>query len=223
MFVDGGTMVSTLRPVRRLATTVAALSATAALSMGIVTLAGWHLVAPAVASVERTGCTTGEVPLLADEVAATMAAAFLVCVLASLGAACTSLVWVWRARANAEVLGDGPQRLSRFWSVGCWLVPIANVVLPRRVLVDIWAASCRDRAEYRPWVRLIRVWWAAQWATLVLIVLLPHVTDGVGAGLLISLLTVVGHGTAALFTAIVLKISNCQTVPRHPLRVPSVP
>ncbi|MHA6623647.1 DUF4328 domain-containing protein [Pseudonocardia sp. DLS-67] len=207
---------------RRLATTVAALSATAALSMGIVTLAGWHLIAPAVAPVERTGCTSGEVPL-ADAAAATMGVAFLTCVLATLGAACASLVWVWRARANAGALGSAPQRLSRFWAVGCWLVPIANVVLPRRVLVDIWAASCTDRAEYRPWVRLIRAWWAAQWATLVLVVLLPHVTDGVGAGLLISLLTVVGHGTAALFAAIVLKISNCQTVPRRPLGVPSVP
>jgi uncharacterized protein DUF4328 len=231
-------MVSVLRPVRRLAITVAALSATAALSMDVVAVSMWLLIAPAVAPVNRTGCTTGGAPL-SDAAVTAMAAAFLTCVLASLAAAGTALVWIWRARANAEVIGAVPQRLSRFWSAACWLVPVANVVLPPRVLGDVWAASCtdRDRHEHLAWVRLIRVWWVAQWTIIGVVMLILLVAEGMVAidvddlpiaedlvvAVLVSLITVASHGAAALFTAIVLRISTCQTAARRPLGVPSIP
>lgn len=131
------------------------------------------------------------------------------------------LLWIWRARANAEVLSPVPPRLSRWWSVGCWFVPIANLVLPPRVLVDIWAASCagRDpRDGYVPRIRLVRAWWVALWTCVALVVSIVLSADEVASdrvlllmAVLVSLFAVVGHGAAALFAAIVLKMSADQT------------
>jgi len=161
-----------------------------------------------------------------DEMPAMVATATLLTwVLAGLGVALAGLLWIWRARANAEVLSPVPPRLSRWWSVGCWFVPIANLVLPPRVLVDIWTASCagRDpRDGCRPSIRLVRAWWVAQLTCVVLVVLTWLAGEGVigitgysdvrQVAALIILLAVVGHGATALFAAIVLKISAVQTL-----------
>jgi Domain of unknown function (DUF4328) len=50
------------------------------------------------------------------------------------------VVWFHRARINAD--GHGwPQRESPGWAIGAWFVPVANLWLPFRIMVDIWRAG----------------------------------------------------------------------------------
>ncbi|GAA3183431.1 MULTISPECIES: DUF4328 domain-containing protein [Streptomyces] len=68
------------------------------------------------------------------------------------------LVWLWRARCNAERYGARTaQRRARGWVIGGWFAPVANLWLPYQVVTDVWRAS----APYRPAPRApIAVWWA---------------------------------------------------------------
>jgi hypothetical protein len=84
-----------------------------------------------------------------------------------IAAVVTTLVWVHRARTNAEVLSPGmPFRHSPAASVGLLLVPVANLWFLRSVLQDICTGSS-------PWGRdergaaLVRAYWTATVATTV--------------------------------------------------------
>jgi hypothetical protein len=77
-------------------------------------------------------------------------------------AAVAFIVWLWRARANAELLvGPHGQRLTREWVVGAWFCPVVNLWFPYRVVVDVWRASAHGRDSREGVV----VWW---WTTFVL-------------------------------------------------------
>jgi hypothetical protein len=146
-----------------------------------------------------------------------MGVAFPTGAVAGLGAVVAALWWIRLARANAAVLSAVPRRLAPFWAIGCWFVPIVNLVLPPRVLLDIWAAS----GEHVPWIRVVRAWWSSVWVCGLLAVALVLVGEGAGSleddtavgglvAVLIVLLAVVGNGAAALFAATVLKITADQ-------------
>jgi hypothetical protein len=238
---SSGVYVPVLRPVGRVAITVAVLCAVMALSMDVWAFSLWRksifpcrgepaCPSSVVTEPVKVTCTV-EPPLRApppppvdETLVMTTRASLLTWVFAWLAAAFVVLLWIWRARANAEVLSPVPPRLSRWWSVGCWFVPIVNLVLPPRVLVDIWAASCAGRDSrdgYVPSIRLVRAWWVAQWTCVVLVVLFVLVgarvvgIDGYSVAdqpeVLAVLLAVVVHGAAVLFAAIVLRISADQT------------
>ncbi|RKT11499.1 uncharacterized protein DUF4328 [Streptomyces sp. 1114.5] len=69
------------------------------------------------------------------------------------------LVWLWRARANAESLGGpGSQRRARGWAVFSWITPVANLWIPYQVVTDIWKAGRPRRPVPGP---LLAVWWGA--------------------------------------------------------------
>jgi hypothetical protein len=51
------------------------------------------------------------------------------------------LVWLSRARANADALYPAPHRLAAGWAVGGWFVPIGNLVIPMIVVTDVVKAS----------------------------------------------------------------------------------
>ncbi|TDQ05642.1 DUF4328 domain-containing protein [Labedaea rhizosphaerae] len=55
------------------------------------------------------------------------------------------LTWLWRARLAAEARGDR-QRLARGWTIGGWLLPGANLVLPLLVVEDIAGKTLAVRA-----------------------------------------------------------------------------
>ncbi|MFD5462338.1 DUF4328 domain-containing protein [Kitasatospora sp. NPDC127059] len=67
------------------------------------------------------------------------------------------LVWLWRARVNAEAIGGrDSQRRARLWVVGAWTSPVANLWYPYQVVSDIWQASApRLRAS----ATLVKAWW----------------------------------------------------------------
>jgi hypothetical protein len=153
-------------------------------------------------------------------------------VLAAIAAAVTTLVWVHRARTNAEALSPGmPFRHSPAASVGLLLVPVANLWFLRQVLQDICTGSS-------PWGRdergaaLVRAYWATTVATaavalagnLVLTVVGaalygdgPLVDESVNTGLATAgivfavVVYALGAVCAVLFSLVVRHVSRLQT------------
>ncbi len=74
------------------------------------------------------------------------------------------VLWVQRARANATALGAAGQRQTDGMAVGGWFIPLANVVIGKLVLNDLWRANDPTvpsgyRIEGRPVSGLINAWW----------------------------------------------------------------
>ncbi|MFJ5924314.1 DUF4328 domain-containing protein [Kitasatospora sp. NPDC092948] len=70
----------------------------------------------------------------------------------------TFLVWLWRARINAESLGGRDmQRRTRIWVVGSWIAPVVNLWYPYQIVSDIWQASAPRRPAAGT---LVKAWWA---------------------------------------------------------------
>jgi amino acid transporter len=51
------------------------------------------------------------------------------------------LVWVYRTHKNLYHLNTDELRFTPGWSVGWFFIPIANLVLPYRVMAETWRAS----------------------------------------------------------------------------------
>lgn len=64
-------------------------------------------------------------------------AAFLV-------AAVVSLVWLFRARANAEAMTPALHRRAKPWLVFGWVTPVVALWFPKQLVDDIWRASHPD-------------------------------------------------------------------------------
>ncbi|WUS98802.1 DUF4328 domain-containing protein [Streptomyces sp. NBC_00708] len=74
------------------------------------------------------------------------------------------LVWLRRARLNAEVFDPRAHSLRPGWAIGAWFVPIGNFWLPYRVANGIWTASApTDTPGGRSAAPrgLLNAWWAA--------------------------------------------------------------
>ncbi|WP_020544057.1 DUF4328 domain-containing protein [Nonomuraea coxensis] len=68
------------------------------------------------------------------------------------------LVWLFRVRANAEILAPDGHRRSRPWLILGWIVPIVSLWFPKQIVDDIWDASVRS---WTPRKGLLHAWWAA--------------------------------------------------------------
>ncbi|WP_369390587.1 DUF4328 domain-containing protein [Streptomyces sp. CG1] len=78
--------------------------------------------------------------------------------LAGIAAGVPFLVWLWRARINAELIGGtAAHRRSRGWVIGAWASPVANLWFPYQVVSDIWQASAPRRPAP---ATLVKAWWA---------------------------------------------------------------
>ncbi|MEV5651010.1 DUF4328 domain-containing protein [Nocardia sp. NPDC052254] len=86
-----------------------------------------------------------------------------------LGAAVAVIVWMWRARRNAEALCAAPHRLPIGWVIGGWFCPVVNVWFPHTILTDVVRASdprtpaCAEELRGGPGDALVTGWW---WALL---------------------------------------------------------
>ncbi|WP_189060658.1 DUF4328 domain-containing protein [Longimycelium tulufanense] len=77
------------------------------------------------------------------------------------------IVWLWRARNNAELRCRAPHRLARGWTIGGWFCPIVQLWFPLILMIDVWRASDprtpADAGELgvgrRSW--LVYGWWIA--------------------------------------------------------------
>ncbi|MEU9325215.1 DUF4328 domain-containing protein [Streptomyces canus] len=91
---------------------------------------------------------------LADKLTAAAGSAQLLVMLAC---AVVFVIWLWRVRRNAEVFAPDGHDKARAWVIAGWVVPIASLWYPRRVVVDIWdASSTGDRPDGHV---LINIWW----------------------------------------------------------------
>lgn len=82
------------------------------------------------------------------------------------------VIWLWRARANAEALCPAPHRRARGWTIGAWICPVVNLWFPYQVVDDVHRASrpgnVPDLRDLRavPRSALLGWWWAMMLATM---------------------------------------------------------
>jgi hypothetical protein len=100
--------------------------------------------------------------IAADDTMGTMG---VVTLLGQLGATVVLVVWMWRAHSAGSRLRPGDRKYSRGWTIGAWLIPLANLVLPRLVMTDIERVAVAPRQGGRVqqgWqnVRTAPVGWA---------------------------------------------------------------
>jgi hypothetical protein len=78
------------------------------------------------------------------------------------------IIWLWRAYSNTRALGATPWRWARGWAVGGWFIPLANFVIPKMLINDVWrGADARAPGNPRwrklPVAAIVTVWWVL-WA-----------------------------------------------------------
>jgi hypothetical protein len=91
--------------------------------------------------------------------------------LAVLAAGVVFIVWLWRARGNAELFCYGRHRRGRGWVIGGWFCPVVNFWFPKQNVDDVIAASDPRTAPLFPDLRriprqgLVLAWWLTWIAT----------------------------------------------------------
>jgi hypothetical protein len=101
------------------------------------------------------------------------------------------IAWFRRAYRNLDGLGAS-RRFGAGWSVGAWFVPFLNLVRPKQIADDIWAANDPQRMAGTRSVRtpdeeeetsvLLLAWWAAwvsSWVAAFIAQRDPHTLDDV--------------------------------------------
>ncbi|MEV0075874.1 PQQ-binding-like beta-propeller repeat protein [Nocardia neocaledoniensis] len=94
------------------------------------------------------------------------------------------LVWLWRARRNAEVLFAGRHRRSIGWVIWGWVCPVVNLWFPHTIMADLVRASDPRTPggdlRGQPGIALVSAWWVAVlagwWLSFVALVLRLPVT-----------------------------------------------
>jgi hypothetical protein len=74
-----------------------------------------------------------------------------------LAALVPTIIWMRRARLNLDAFPDARPTLGVGWAVAGWLVPIANLVVPGRMMAGIARDSVRSTAVSAA----VWVWWVA--------------------------------------------------------------
>jgi Domain of unknown function (DUF4328) len=69
------------------------------------------------------------------------------------------MVWQYRARYNARLVAPAAPMLPT-WTVFAWLVPVANLVLPPRLLFDVLRAGA-PRGSRAMDLAVVASWWLA--------------------------------------------------------------
>jgi hypothetical protein len=93
--------------------------------------------------------------------------------LALLAAGVVFIVWLWRARGNAELFCYGQHRRGRGWVIGGWFCPVVNFWFPKQIVDDVIAASDPRTPPLFPDLRriprhgLVLAWWLIWVATVV--------------------------------------------------------
>lgn len=78
------------------------------------------------------------------------------------------VVWLHRARTNLDRPGDRELTWTRGWTIGGWLIPLGNAVVPQLVVyeVDRYSNRLADEAEGRPHERrrAVALAWVVLWS-----------------------------------------------------------
>jgi Ca2+/Na+ antiporter len=78
-------------------------------------------------------------------------------------AALLFLFWTFRANCNALALGAREMRYTPGWSVGWFFVPFANLVMPFKVMREIWQASSDPGNQSAKSSSAVVGWWWFAW------------------------------------------------------------
>ena len=80
-----------------------------------------------------------------------------------IAAAVPFLIWIHQASGNARALGIDNLPTSPGFAVGYWFIPVLNLIMPPKIIGDLWRASAVEAepeawqdAEVPSW---IIVWW----------------------------------------------------------------
>ncbi|MEV7323690.1 DUF4328 domain-containing protein [Streptomyces sp. NPDC093970] len=68
------------------------------------------------------------------------------------------LVWLARSRRTAQERSPAATLPSPGWTVGAWFVPVVNLIVPRRFVLDIGRA---DPSWSKRDATLVNLWWTA--------------------------------------------------------------
>lgn len=133
------------------------------------------------------------------------------------------LIWLFRARANAEILSPWPHRRAKPWLIFGWVVPIVNFVFPKQIVDDIWTSSkpgaIEESAHFTTARRaaLVWAWWLAWLVTGLLATVgrrtyanaeeMPAIRNAAVFDIVGNVLSI---ATAALAIAIVMTITRFQ-------------
>jgi hypothetical protein len=125
------------------------------------------------------------------------------------------IMWLTRARANADALYPAPHRLGAGWAIGSWFVPVANLFLPVLVVLDVVKASNPTGRS----IPHVAMWWAG-WiggsiamplGTTVMLTSDPLTRTGPAALALFVVVSAVLYTVAAIgFTGIAKKVAGWQ-------------
>jgi hypothetical protein len=138
------------------------------------------------------------------------------------------IMWLARARANADALYPAPHRLGGGWVIGSWFVPVGNLFLPVLVVLDVVKASHPAGRS----IPQVAIWWAG-WiggsiamplGCAVMLTSDPLTRSGPAALALFVLVSAVLYTVAAIgFTGIAKNVAGWQDeriVQVDPVRVP---
>ncbi len=72
------------------------------------------------------------------------------------------LVWTYRTHQNLSELRAEDTRFSPGWTIGGWLIPVVNLLMPFFIFQEMWKASSTERPSWRqsPGDSVIVLWWS---------------------------------------------------------------
>ena len=145
--------------------------------------------------------------------------------LAVLAAGVVFIVWLWRARGNAELFCSGRHRRGRSWVIGGWFCPVVNFWFPKQIVDDVIAASDLRTPPLFPDLRriprhgLVLAWWLTWVATMVTSLVgnpdlasdVQDVSDRAAAASVLTLIAVLTAVAAVLAIRVVRLVNRLQT------------
>ncbi|NEA63329.1 DUF4328 domain-containing protein [Streptomyces sp. SID12488] len=130
------------------------------------------------------------------------------------------LVWLARARRNAQELSPQASIPSRGWTIGAWFIPVVNFFVPRQIVLDIGRASSASWEQKRD-TTLVNLWWGAWVAHSLVLLVAGLVAPGSMAFLVVAEVLMVA--AAVLLGLVIERVTALQnaalgaTVPVAPL------
>jgi hypothetical protein len=134
------------------------------------------------------------------------------------------LVWLSRARRNAEIICPAPHRRAPGWAIGAWICPVVHLWFPYQVVDDVYRASRPTNSPDLVDLRSVRGsallrWWWALWLGAVVCYLIAFYTTRakltVGSFQVVAVVDTIGNmlmiGAAVLIIAVMREVSRWQT------------
>lgn len=83
--------------------------------------------------------------------------------LVMLAAAVVFVVWMYRYWGQLRAVRGSASRHGRGWTIGGWVIPVANLWIPKQMMDDYWrhSGTSAPRGLKEPVSPLLHLWWAA--------------------------------------------------------------